>query len=137
MKALKLDNYKYSGIDINAEFEPAINVLSGNSSTGKTLLMHAIENYCERSNDVGMSCRYFNSKDRKLSEEKILSIAEDFDIILFDNADLYMTRHIIDELKKTDKIVIMSIKIIFGLGLTREPEYLLSYKNKKLKAVRF
>ena len=39
-------NTIFNGITVNVELNKGVNLLSGNSGTGKTLLMQAIELYC-------------------------------------------------------------------------------------------
>lgn len=130
MKELNIDYTAYNGIHIKSSFKTGITVLAGKSGSGKTLLMRMVTAYCIENN---IKCHYFNSKDSKLTEKEILNICKDCDVMCFDNGDLYMTRSLIDKLRETNKIIILELKITFGLGVSRCPEYFISYKNKEIK----
>ena len=61
----------FNGININAEIMEGVNVLSGDSGTGKTLFMQAVEFYCEE-NDIKYT--FLNYRQRKNSEEQIVTL---------------------------------------------------------------
>ena len=130
MKELNIDYRTHNGIHKKVSFKQGINILSGSAGSGKTLLMRMVTAYCIENN---IKCYYFNSKDSKLTEKEILDICKDCDVVCFDNGDLYMTRGLLDNLRKTNKIIILELKITFGLGVSHCPQYFVSYKNKEIK----
>lgn len=130
MNNLKI-NEKYNGIDVTAYFDAELNILVGDSGTGKTLLINAIDLYCLNNN---IKCRMCNYNDINLTDKQLLTICNDPDVILFDNADLYIRNDIIKELMNKHKIIVMSMKDISSISTSQSEQYLVEYNNLSLSA---
>ena len=105
-------NTIFNGITVNVELNKGVNLLSGNSGTGKTLLMQAIELYC--------------------LNEGISYICSNSDVVLLDNADLYITEDLLKEIKCGDKLIVISLKISNKISMKYVREYLLNYEKMYL-----
>ena len=101
-------NTIFNGITVNVELNKGVNLLSGNSGTGKTLLMQAIELYCL---NEGISYTFGKSEFANYAPEQIVSICSNSDVVLLDNADLYITEDLLKEIKCGDKLIVISLKI--------------------------
>ncbi len=75
-------NTIFNGITVNVELNKGVNLLSGNSGTGKTLLMQAIELYCL---NEGISYTFGKSEFANYAPEQIVSICSNSDVVLLDN----------------------------------------------------
>lgn len=129
MKQLKIET-TYDGIEVEANIGCGINVLIGDSANGKSLLMKAINAYCFEHN---IDCALFNSKDvikecscgdeREQAAEKIrnniLNMAGKVEVLLLDNADLYLdngTEEIREHFDLDNTIILMCIHRHYKLG---------------------
>lgn len=97
----------FNGVHMNACFSNSVNFLCGDSGTGKTFLMHGIELYCANN---GISCQYVDSRARGKSEDYILSMCLGSDVVMLDNAALYLTPSLYTKLREHSKYLIISIK---------------------------
>lgn len=120
----------FNGIRIDAEINAGINLLSGDSGTGKTLLMQAIELYCSENN---IKYTFLNYRQRKNSEEQIEYLCNDSDIVIIDNADLFLRQSLLDRLQKINKYIIISLKDSSKIDCRNITEYLVHYDRLKLK----
>lgn len=119
-------NEKYNGININACFDSKLNILVGNSGTGKTLLMSALDLHCLNNN---IKCRLCNYNDINLNKEQIISICSGSDILLLDNSDLYIDNELLKILLDMSKIIIMSMKDTSSIDTGESKQYLVEYDN--------
>lgn len=123
-------NEQYNGITINASFNSKLNILVGDSGTGKTLLLSAIDLYCLNNN---ISCRLCNYNDANLSPEQIKAICAGADILLLDNADLYMNNSLLKELLTTSQLIILNMKDTSYINTNHHSEqYIVDYINLSL-----
>lgn len=117
------------GILINANFKDKVCILKGGSGDGKTLLFSKLQFYYD---DKGIPVALLNSSS--FSNSEILSIRQgtcDIDhiylktlnassgakVILLDNADLYLTTDILNEMKTFGELIVISIKDFLKLQL--------------------
>lgn len=121
----------YNGININGTFRKGLNILVGYSGTGKSLLLAAVDLYCIQ-NDI--KCILCNYNDAILSEDKIINICRGFDIVLLDNADLYITNDILINIRNMAEIVIMSMKNTSAISTGDAREYIVEYDKLRLDA---
>lgn len=119
----------YSGVDINAKFTNKINMLSGYSGTGKTFLMEAVELYC-LNNQIRRS--YCDFRCMNLSDYQIKTLCENAEVVILDNADLYLTNDIMKWLKENKKFLIICMKKTSKIDMRGITEYLVRYENRKL-----
>lgn len=122
-------NLLYNGISINATFRNRINILSGYSGTGKTLLMQAAELFCMNNN---IKCTYCDFRCAQLSEEQIENLCKNSQVIMFDNADLYLTNSLLNKFRTQDKIIIICMKNTCKLDMYNVQKYLVTYENLSL-----
>lgn len=132
MKQLNIET-TYDGIEVRADIECGINVLIGDSANGKSLLMKAVGVYCFEHN---IDCVLFDSKDvikecscgdeREQAAEKIrndiLNMADKVEVLLLDNADLYLdngTEEIREHFDLDNTIVLMCIHRHYKLGMIK------------------
>lgn len=124
---------KYNGIDVECSFNNKLNILRGSSGSGKSLLLTAIDFYCTFNK---ISCRLCNYDIAGLRPDTIISICEDVEVVLLDNADLYLTEDILKAILKTAKFVIMSIKNTDGISIDGASEYLVEHKDLHVKTIK-
>ena len=122
-------NTIFNGITVNVELNNGVNLLSGNSGTGKTLLMQAIELYCL---NEGISYTFGKSEFANYAPEQIVSICSNSDVVLLDNADLYITEDLLKEIKCGDKLIVISLKISNKISMKNVREYLVNYEKMYL-----
>lgn len=121
----------YNGISINIEISNRVNALVGNSGTGKTLLMKAIQLYCLRNNIRHIYC---NSDIMSLSSKQILEICSDKCVVLLDNADLYLNNELLSKIKSSEdvKVIIICMKDTSKINMYEVSEYIVKYSDKKI-----
>lgn len=127
-------NMKFNSIDIEGEFTGQINLLAGYSGTGKTLLMKAMQLYCL---DNNISYRYIDYKNKDDTTEQIYNYCKNVKIVMLDNADLYISDELLDELSKTADLIIMSLKQTQLISMDRVKRYVINYNNLKLQLEEF
>lgn len=123
----------YNGVDFDISFDNNVNFLCGNSGTGKTFLMHALELFCSNSD---ITCQYVDYRSRKKSLSYIMSLCSDAEVILLDNADLYLTQEILTALKSQGKFLVISMKDTCELDTYDSAQYVVKYKHTNLRLKR-
>lgn len=121
---------QYNGIDVEAELNTGINLLSGNSGTGKTLLMQVVELYCLENR---IKYTFLNYRNRENSIDQLSKLCEHSDVIIIDNADLFVTEQLISELKKGSKYILISLKDSTKIDEHNITEFIVHYENMKLR----
>ena len=119
----------YSGVTVCAEFHNKLNLLSGFSGTGKTFLMQAIELYCLNEK---INCIYCDFRYMYFDEEQIKIMCKNAEVVLLDNADLYLTDSILSWLKEQGKMLIICMKDTSYIDMEDMHEYIVSYENEKI-----
>ncbi|MBE5869898.1 MAG: hypothetical protein E7294_01360 [Lachnospiraceae bacterium] len=97
-----------SQIKIDADFFEGVNVIFGYSGTGKTFLFDRINDYYANSKELNVTLINYQFCDKK--EDLIVEFCEKSDLILLDNADLYLTESLIDKLRAECKCIVISMK---------------------------
>lgn len=82
-----------------------------------------VESVCKENS---VSCKFFNSSSINFSSDAIIKSANDFDVVIFDSADLYFNQEIADSLRD-NQIVFVAMKNPFKLNI----------KNRKLVDIRY
>jgi chromosomal replication initiation ATPase DnaA len=99
-------------IHVDLKLTEQVNVFVGKSGTGKTYLFALMKAYCV-ANNISLTIINYNSV---LEPEDIIHGCAKSDIVILDNADLYLTKDILDALRVSAKYILISIKNIYGLG---------------------
>lgn len=120
---MRLKVYRTNDVFVNCSFGSGVYVFQSESGSGKTFFFQIVASVC---NEKGVSCKFFHSSSINLSSDNIIKSANDFDVVIFDNADLYLTQRIVDNIRD-DQIVFISMKYPFKLNI----------KNRKLIAIRY
>lgn len=122
-------NLMSNPINVCVSFEKGVSILDGFSGEGKTFLIKLIKSYCKR---TGISSIYITC-DTGISAESIEKECVNKEVILLDNADLYMTRKLFSYLKSLkNSIVIMSLKRSFLYDSYDCKTYLVCYDNNSI-----
>jgi hypothetical protein len=119
----------FNKISVSASLNNKLNILTGNSGTGKTLFIYAFKAYCEK-NNIRYAFFDYNYYDK--SAEQIIDACKESDIILMDNADLYISKDIMKEIKDKSKLIILVLKNTAMIDNTEATEYIAHYANLKL-----
>lgn len=125
---------KVNGIDFDISFEDDINVIKGASGTGKTFLFNVISSYCTN-NKISyafIDYKFVASGDESL----ILSHCMNKDIIILDNADLYLNPELFEQIKGVGATIILSKKSTFGLDMRNAHLYVIDYRGSLLRTRR-
>lgn len=120
---MRLKVYRTNGVSVNCSFCYGVYVFQSESGSGKTFFFRIVESVC---NENGVSCKFFNSSSINFSSDDIIKSASDFDVVIFDSADLYFNQEIADSLRD-DQIVFVAMKNPFKLNI----------RNRKLIAIRY
>lgn len=124
----------FNGISIEANFTGKLNVLEGNSGTGKTLLMKAIKLYCLSNNIQYRHLDYNNKND---TVEQLVSYCNKAQIITIDNADLFISDELLECLCKTAKLIVISLKQTQLISMDKTHTYIVHYENNHLSLEEF
>lgn len=116
--------YKYMGVTIDAEFKDHICFLSGDYASGKSFLLRVFESYLSRKN---ISYCLFNYSSM------VAVRGFDFDsvdVVMLDNADLYMNRDIYMKAKKSHALVLICMHSYSGFDPSGSGEYVIDHEEK-------
>lgn len=134
MKIGEIIDITFNGIEMHIKFNGKINLLAGYSGTGKTLLMKALILQCTKK---GIPYRYLDYKNKGMSEEEIASYCNGAKVIMLDNADLYLTDKLLNEISKSADIIVMSLKQTYMISMDKVKRYIVNYENMKLELEEF
>ena len=115
--------FTYSALPVKVEINEGVNYTLDDSGSGKTLFFTIFNDYCKTNNITCILCNSHNIN----TEEDIIDICRKYSVVLFDNADLYVTKHVIEELTKSCKYIILSLKNMLGLGLDTATDIDINY----------
>ena len=123
-----------SDINLHIDVTDKIAILWSDSGTGKTFMFHMLESYFVTK---GITYRKFDYNVEGQDIEWIKQGIEKADIILLDNADLYMTRELFEYLKSSGKQAMISIKHTEKLGSFENCGfYTVEYDGETMRTVR-
>lgn len=125
---------RINGINFDVSFNDKVNLIRGNSGTGKTFLFRVISDYCVNNR---IPCAYVDYKIISNSDKDfILNYCKNKDIIILDNADLYLDNILLKMLKSLRGTIVLSKKSSYGLDSIDMNLYTVSYDGKDLKTKR-
>ncbi len=130
---IKLKNEMCQGAIIDAELDAKLNILTGNSGSGKSMLLQALDLYCSRNDLNWVFCNYHQMNYAK---EKLIDICSNKDVVLLDNADLYITEDILNRILKTSKMVVMSLHDISAVSTNEAAIIQVIYTNDLRLSIR-
>ncbi len=122
-------NKTFNGIDFDVSFEDKVNLFSGMSGEGKTFLFTVLESYFIN-NDI--SYQYYNSSSLRFGINELISGCTGRSVIIFDNADLYLTQELLDYAVSQADTVIMSMKLYCKLRFDSFDFYAVKYSGNSL-----
>lgn len=117
----------YNLITVDITLQKGVTILCGDSGTGKTLLMGAVELFCLENN---IACKLLNYRQRDESEELLVQSCEDVEVVLIDNADLFITQSLLDRLD--GKYVVVSLKDLSKVNTMNVTECEVNYSDRKV-----
>ena len=125
----------FENIKIDAKFYDKICVFHNDSGSGKTLLMSAIDSYCN--DEIDIPCFIVDYRFHNRSASDIISAIGDAQVVCLDNSDLYMTYELYDKLLDSGKLVIISSHTMRGIRVGKTMMiYRIEIDNNKLKVKR-
>lgn len=127
-------NKKIGSTNFSIFFEDKVNVIRGNSGTGKTFMFSTIASYCML-NSIKYAYIDYNfvaSNDTDL----IYQHCYDKDIIILDNADLYLDSELFSKLLSLNATIILSKKTTYGLDMKDAHLYVVNYDSDCLSTRR-
>lgn len=120
------------GIDFSIQFDDRVNLLTGHSGTGKTFMLKMMADYFMLE---GVSCAFFNRKTMELSQKAMKEACIGKDVIIFDDADLYLTQELLDYASDVGTVIV-SMKSFYTLGFKSLGFYLVEYSENRLEVRR-
>lgn len=117
-----------NNISVDVNFNKGINFLIGSSGSGKTFLLKSIVLFCKLKNISYVKIDYTSD----LNEDIILLSCKEKEVILLDNADLYLSPNMYNKIKSLNSIVIISKKKISNLSCNDTKMYVVHYRDKHL-----
>lgn len=124
-------NMKVSGIDFDLSLEDNLILFTGLSGDGKTFMFKCLKEYLNIT--MGTNCVLFNSSAIQYPESAIKDICKCAKVVIFDNADLYLTQNVLDYAVSNVDIVIVSMKLYFTLNFNGFSMYTVDYKDNSLR----
>lgn len=123
-----------NGIHFNVNFMDEINVIKGYSGTGKTFLFNMLRSYCMLQ---GIPCAYIDYTFVSDGDiDLILEHCVGKELIILDNADLYLNHELFNNIRSIGKTIIMSKKSTYGLNMTKAHVYMIGYDESSLSTRR-
>lgn len=136
MTMMKL-NWTYEGdsnINLSINITDPVAILLDDSGTGKTFMFEMLESYFVAK---GIEYKKYDYSSENEDTDWFIQGMRKANIVLLDNADLYMTKELFNYLKSSEKQIIMSIKHTEKLGSFENCGfYIINYENNNLKTVR-
>jgi len=108
MKTINI-NDSIGGITLNVHFQEKFCYLDNASGTGKSFLFRLLRRYYKEQDLVVIHVNY---ETETSTESTLMDYCKHADVVLLDNADLYLTRHIIQKFRELDIQVIICMKNI-------------------------
>jgi chromosomal replication initiation ATPase DnaA len=117
---------------VDAHFNTGINVIYGYSGIGKTYLFKILNDYYMNNDKLNVAYVDFNYSNK--SEESIIEYCKNADIVILDNADLYITKSLISKLRKICNCIVISMKNNIFFDDNDITQFQVKYENNMIKA---
>ena len=128
-------NFNYSKVNFNVCFKDKICILNGQSGSGKTFLLKVLQEYFNL-NGVS-SYRVYSDIDMLKDKEVLEYLIKDYEILLLDRADLYMSWDIYKKILESDVTAIICMR---RLSIIKDKSnmgvYDVVYEGDRLSCVR-
>ena len=118
--------YTSNGVVFSVNLESKVNIIFDDSGTGKSFFFETLKDYCKLKN---IDYSFFNYQTSN-TKNKLINVKDD-ELVIMDNADLYLTRDILNELKTGKCIIILSIKNFHNIGLRDSTLYTVDYTENR------
>ncbi len=134
MKRIDIEK-RIGDLNISIHLDSRVCVFSGNSGSGKTYSIKIIKGYART---CGIKCIEINCGiGTDISAEDIISICKNKEIILLDNADLYLTSEILKSISKEDNLIVVCIQNTFcTMGIKGRALYDIEFDSNSLKTIK-
>lgn len=120
---------EYSRIIFDIDIQDRINLFTGYSGTGKTFTFGAIQEYLASNN---ISTAYFDYRQMDCTVDQLISLCNNKEVIILDNADLYLTQALLDYIIDSNKTLLCSIKKPYKYRFRTFGKYTVNYENNKV-----
>ena len=127
-------NLKYQGANVEVHFSDRWSMLSGYSGTGKTFLMQAVELFCMNNS---INCVYCNYRFKEYDSDQIKEVCKNAEVVLLDNADLYLNNELFLWFKETGKLLVICMKDTSAIDMEDVHKYIVNYENKRVSVEGF
>ncbi len=132
-------NENFGAIFVNVNFKNRVNILSGLSGTGKTLLFSFLSLYCLKNHlrySKFDSSDLMNGSGEELLKSRMNELSK-ADMICLDNADLYLNSTLFNELIESCTNSMIFISLHYATALKSNYQdigvYFINYCDNKLK----
>lgn len=115
---------------VDFDFSHKFNILMGDSASGKSYVLKILSR--ELYGDREKRCVLVNYMDAQYSEEHILQRINKMNVILLDNAELYLTQKIINFISNADAIVLIAGRYFFNLYFNQSVFYRVNFNKQYL-----
>lgn len=120
------------GIDFSIQFDDRINLLTEQSGTGKTFMLNMMADYLMLK---GEPYAFFSRKTMFFSQDAMKEACVGKDIIIFDDADLYLTQELLDCASDIGTVIV-SMKSFYTLSFRSCGFYSVEYSGNNLEVKR-
>ena len=118
-------SFKVNTTQFDIDFTDKICVLYDNSGTGKSYLLKSLRTYAESNN---IKYTFFDYKADGMAEKEVIERIKGNELVLFNNADLYMTNNIIKAIKQEGVLAIMELRSVVEFDLRESGYYRVKYE---------
>ncbi len=120
----------FNNIDFNVSLKDKVCVFCDLSGTGKTFLFKTIQSYCLESSK---SCIYLDYNMWDTNKDKIVGLCVGREVVILDNADLYLDNDMLNEIENSADLVLVCLKKISTLDMKKSRGiYTVDYKSNSL-----
>lgn len=118
---------KIGGMECDIAFRRKINILKGNSGTGKSWVLHLLKSYFVANGIPHYFVNYLSKSEPRV----ILEQADKVEYLLLDNADLYIDRATVRQLLQCKADCIIATRFIKIMDADKMGFYDLRYRDKR------
>lgn len=119
-----------AGTDVDICIKTNSCILWDDSGTGKTFFIEILYNWLLIKQ---YKVYLFNSKNYEVSDKVFKSIVNETDILLCDNADLYLTKEKVNYIRSNTDLFIISVKNFYSIGVMTDNFYAVYYDQGILR----